>query len=529
MKLAESTLSPAALRRLAPWLLLAAAVLLIFHDTAAQMVGIWIRSETFAHAFLVPLIVVWLVWRRRAELARLQPRPAPWLLLPIAAVCVMWLMGTLVGVNTAPQLALVTLVVLSVPALFGLEVARAITFPLLFLFFAVPMGEFLVPGLVQWTADFTVQALQASGVPVYREGNQFVIPTGSWSVVEACSGIRYLIASFMVGTLFAYLNYHSPRRRAVFMLVSLLVPLIANWLRAYMIVMLGHLSGNRLAAGVDHIIYGWVFFGLVIGVMFMIGARWAQADLPLAPEVAAPAARASSAAAQRGVWIVGMGMVGLMLTIQIAFARLDHDHEVSAPPLSLPDTWAGATAVSADGKSLSSWQPGYDNPRTVARRDYRAGEDDFGVWVGYYRDQGYEHKLVSSTHDMVATSKENPWSQTSWGLRILPMAPAPVAVRTGDLRGSASPDAPLAQRLRVWQVYWVGGRFMTDDVHVRLQLAWNRLLGRGDDSAVIFVFTPLPTTPDKAATELADRKLERFTAGALPQLAQLLAHASRAP
>jgi exosortase len=140
----------------------------------------------------------------------------------------------------------------------------------------------MLPSMMQWTADFTVFALQLSGVPVLREGLQFVIPTGSWSVVEACSGVRYLIASFMVGTLFAYLNYRSSWRRAVFMLVSLLVPIVANWVRAYLIVMTGHLSGNELAVGADHLIYGWVFFGIVIGLMFMIGARWTEPDLPAA-------------------------------------------------------------------------------------------------------------------------------------------------------------------------------------------------------------------------------------------------------
>ena len=65
--------------------------------------------------------------------------------------------------------------------------------------FAVPVGEFLLPVFMEWTADFTVLALRLSGIPVYREGLQFVIPSGNWSVVEACSGIRYLIASLMVG------------------------------------------------------------------------------------------------------------------------------------------------------------------------------------------------------------------------------------------------------------------------------------------------------------------------------------------
>ena len=86
-----------------------------------------------------------------------------------------------------------------VAALFGWRWVRALAFPLAFLFFAVPFGEFLVPTLIEWTADFTVAALAASGIPVYREANNFVIPSGRWSVVEACSGIRYLIASVMLG------------------------------------------------------------------------------------------------------------------------------------------------------------------------------------------------------------------------------------------------------------------------------------------------------------------------------------------
>ncbi|MBL0150818.1 MAG: archaeosortase/exosortase family protein [Ideonella sp.] len=123
------------------------------------------------------------------------------------------------------------------------------TFPLGFAFFAVPIGEFALPVLMQWTADFTVGAL----------------------------------ASFMVGSLFGYLNYQSNKRRWIFVGLSLLVPVLANWVRAYMIVMLGHLSNNRLATGVDHLVYGWVFFGVVIMGLFTIGARWAEPPVPGQP------------------------------------------------------------------------------------------------------------------------------------------------------------------------------------------------------------------------------------------------------
>ena len=174
------------------------------------------------------------------------------------------------------QFALVATLILAIISTLGISVSRQIAFPLAFLLLSVPIGDFMMPKLMEWTAWFTVLALRASGIPVYQEGLQFVIPSGNWSVVEACSGIRYIIASVTVGTLFAYLNYVTLRRRLIFIAISFIVPVIANWLRAYMIVMIGHLSGNKLAVGVDHLIYGWVFFGIVIMAMFAIGARWSE-------------------------------------------------------------------------------------------------------------------------------------------------------------------------------------------------------------------------------------------------------------
>src|SRR4029077_9557246 len=141
---------------------------------------------------------------------------------------------------------------------------------------AVPFGEALIPPLINFTADFTVGALQLTGVPVYREGSFFTIPSGNWSVVEACSGLRYLIASFTLGALYAYLTYRSLKRRLVFIGLSIIVPVLANGVRAYLIVITGHLSDMRLAVGIDHLIYGWVFFGIVMLLLFWIGTFWRE-------------------------------------------------------------------------------------------------------------------------------------------------------------------------------------------------------------------------------------------------------------
>ena len=223
---------PPAWRRALPALaFVVAGLLLLYRDTALAMVEIWWRSATFQHAFLVAPLSLWLAWRLRGRLATLTPRPQPALLAVLALAAAVWLVGDLAAANVVTQAMLVLMLVASVPAVLGLRVAWELAFPLAFLFFMVPAGDFLLPTLMDATADFTVSALQLTGVPVYREGRQFIIPTGSWSVVEACSGVRYLIASVMVGTLFAYLNYRSAARRWAFVAVSVVVPVVANWPR----------------------------------------------------------------------------------------------------------------------------------------------------------------------------------------------------------------------------------------------------------------------------------------------------------
>ncbi|MCX8115032.1 MAG: exosortase A, partial [Burkholderiaceae bacterium] len=265
--------------RLAALLVAALSLIMLFvyAETGRTMAAIWQSSDTFGHGFFVVPIALWLAWRRRSELARLSVAPFwPGVLL-VAAAGFVWMLGRLGAARVVEHFALVLMLQGAVVAVLGVRVARAVAFPLLFLLFAVPFGDAFVPYLIEWTADATVLALKLTGVPVYREGNNFAIPSGQWSVIDACSGIRYLVASLMAGALFAYLVYESVWRRTAFIAASVVVPIVANWLRAYFIVLIGHLSGNELAVGVDHLVYGWIFFGFVMLLLFSIGARFREA------------------------------------------------------------------------------------------------------------------------------------------------------------------------------------------------------------------------------------------------------------
>lgn len=476
-----------------------------YWDTLEAMAQIWWRSETYTHGLIVPPIALWLIWRDRQRPAALTPNANLWFAIPLAGLVFLWLLGDLTAVNALTQFAVVGLIVLATMALVGWPISKILAFPLLFFFFAVPVGDFLLPRLMEWTADFTVLALRLTGIPVFREGQNFIIPSGNWSVVEACSGIRYLIASLTVGTLYAYLTYTSLKRRLIFIAVSLLVPIVANWLRAYMIVMLGHFSGNKLATGVDHLIYGWIFFGVVILIMFAIGARWAepaQAVLPI-----------SSMTNRRRQPPLHFWATTLALVIIIAAGPLYENHlrtinTNESVNLSLPAS-AGTWQIDA---STMGWQPQFANSSTELHSTYRTPDSWVGLYIAYYRHQNYERKLITSTN-VLANSTDPLW-QTLGNHRVdATFGSNEIALRETEL---LKKPVGMDERYIVWQVYWINGRLTDSDIEAKWLTAWAMLTGQGDDGAVIVIYAP----KDSAA-----KSLSVFTSEAGDELLRRLSEA----
>lgn len=449
-----------------------------YWDTLQAMAHIWWRAETYTHGLVVPPITLWLIWRERHRLASFQPHATAWLLLPVAILVSFWLLGELTAVNALTQFAVIGIIILAVMTMVGLPISKELAFPLAFLLFAVPVGDFLMPRLMEATADFTVLALRATGLPVYREGQNFVIPSGQWSVVEACSGIRYLIASATVGTLYAYLTYTSLKRRLTFILVSLFVPIIANWLRAYMIVMLGHLSDNKLAAGVDHLIYGWVFFGIVIAIMFAIGMRWAEPNDPNQP-VRHIAPNRRQPAPYR--WMIASILAALIAAGPIANDQLHHAN-ASTPAVLLPpvttDHWQA-------GPPKIHWQPIFNNASAELHASYTRNDRWAGLYIAYYRNQDYQRKLVTSTN-VLASSLDPVWHVVASSLRSTSIAGKQQSIRQSELINQVGNED---ERYVVRQWYWINGRMTSSDIEAKWLTALSMLSGHGDDSAAVLIYS----------------------------------------
>ncbi len=256
----------------------ALVVLVLFGHDSADLARIWWTSTTFGHCLFIGPVIAWLVWQRRHDLAQLQPVAWARGLAVVAIGGLGWMLGDLAQVSLARHLGLVILLQGAVITLLGPQVARGITFPLVYAFFLVPFGESLEGPLQGVTAVMTIKLLHAAGVPAAIDGVLITIPNGYFEVAEACSGAKFVIAMAAFATLVANVCFISWPRRIAFIVAALIVPVIANGLRAFGTIYAAHLTSVAAATGFDHIVYGWIFFGLVMAAVLAIGWRWFDRD-----------------------------------------------------------------------------------------------------------------------------------------------------------------------------------------------------------------------------------------------------------
>ncbi len=501
-------LSPSWRGALAALVLALTALFALYWETFRSMADVWERSETFTHGYLIFPISLWLIWRRRAQLARLRPRP-DWRALPILALLGFgWLLANVVDVLVVQQLAFVAMIPALVWAVAGWRVLREIAFPMAFLVFAVPMGEFLIPPLMNFTADFTVALIRLVGIPVYREGTFFSIPSGDWSVVEGCSGLRYLIASITLGCLYAYLNYRSLWRRLAFIALATVFPIVANGLRAFMIVMIAHLSDMKLALGVDHYIYGWVFFGLVMMLMFWIGSFWHEPREAEAVEAPAASGDARDVFRWKPVAAVTVAVVLVAAVWPVRALQIRERTLARTAPVTLvlPARIGGWHRIEG---SLTAWTPRYLYPDAAVQAVYDDGRRQVALYLRYYRTQAQGRELVNSQNVLVP-QKHPVWRMPWERKRPVPLGGATLTVREGLVESAQ-------QSLLVWRWNWISGRFIVNDHVAKLLEARDKLLGRPRDATAVLVAVPFETAPDEARAVLRD-----FTAALLPVVEKVL-------
>jgi len=314
---ATSPWGPALIRVAAAWAIVFAVTFAEWREMTHQ----WWDIDTYNHVLLVPPILGWLVWLRREELARITP--AGWWpgLSWMGAGLVVVVTARTAAINLVAEGGALMMLQGAVLAVVGLRAGLVLAFPLFYSFFLVPFGDELIPALQHLTARMTVSLVEWSGVPAVVAGLTIDTPGGKFVVAEECSGVKFLIAMTALSVLVAWTAFASWKRRILLVMGAALISILANAVRAWGTIYVAQYVGAERAGGFDHIVYGWVFFAVVVTAVLGIAWRFferepADAGLTAAEAGAHPLARFESLGMSSDV------ALALIVSAVLAFAAL---------------------------------------------------------------------------------------------------------------------------------------------------------------------------------------------------------------
>jgi len=245
----------------------------------------WRDDPDMGHGFFVPLVVGFIIWQRRDELAKTEIRPNWWGLALVLFGAAQLLLGTLGVELFTSRTAFVVTAIGSVWYLGGTRILKKLAFPLALLFLMVP-----IPGVVYNQLTFRLQllasrladgALEFLSIPVVREGNILELVNMRLSVVEACSGIRSLLTLTFLSLVYGYFFEKRLWARVVLLLSTIPIAILANASRVTFTGILSQLKPD-LAEGFFHESTGWILFMISLALLIVfhgilvLGCSWME-------------------------------------------------------------------------------------------------------------------------------------------------------------------------------------------------------------------------------------------------------------
>ena len=467
--------------------------LVVFWGTLTSMVEMWIISDTFSHAFLIFPISLFLIWQKRYLFFNIKKQINYSYIIILAFLVLGWILGDMVNVNIVKQFMIILMLPVAIASIYGTKVLKTYLFPLLYLLFSVPFGEFLIPKLQDITAYISVLGLQLTGIPVYLEALYISIPTGDFEVAVACSGIRYLIASLALGTLYAYLTYQKTYKRVIFIIFAIIIPIIANGIRAYGIMIIAHLSDMKYATGVDHLIYGWLFFGVIIFFLFYIGNRWGDEipesddnQISTEQELNIDNIKQQTYSEYKTVFFIFLiFLIAPLSNIWFSQQTGDLNKSINLGQL--------ISSENHTYKKTSNWNPVFYGSDIEINQAYQINNHILDLYLAYYRYPAKGKELVNSTNTLFDLKK----------YKLLDKNTPQVNIH-GDkiILDEYQLSSSHTQRV-IWGWYYVFGQSMTREIKIKLLQAAGKLSGISVDGSYIAISSRADNV-DQARQELTD-------------------------
>jgi len=483
---------------------------LLYKESYSVMLHWW-NGEDYNYCYVVPLVVGYLIWEKRAALRALPSVPSWWGLLPLGLGALLYLLGELGGEFYTLYLSSWWLVVGLLLLHLGWQKLRIMAFPL---FFSIAMFPFpnvinnnLSLKLKLISSALGVKILQLMGMTAFREGNVIDLGFTQLQVVDACSGLRYLLPLLIMGLLLAYYFRAPFWKRALLVVSTLPLTIAVNSFRIASVGMLYPVFGPKVAEGFFHDFSGWLIF--MVSLAILLGEMWLLKRLPGEAKEASPVRSGGVTAAGAGAShsLIRGGAALLLLAGLLTVVRTVDFRErlpLVRPLLGFPQTigaWQGSRfamdQASLDSLKLSDY----------LLADYRNSRSQtVSLYVAYNESQ----RKGESSHSPASCLPGSGWVFENSGLASLPLGPKGEGrqVKRAFMQKSG-------ERLLVYYWFPQRGRVLTNLAQLKLYAFWDALTRRRTDGALVRLITSVSAGEEPAD---AERRLADFARAAVPVL-----------
>ena len=243
----------------------------IYYSAYKWLIGHDWAKEDYSYCYLIPLVVLYLIWEKKNELAAERAVPS-WggLLFLVPAILLFWvgeLAGEFYSIYLSSWFAAVGILWMHI----GWRKLKVIAFALFMALTMFPLPNFLnvklTFGLKLISSQLGVKMLHLYGMSAYREGNVIDLGFTQLQVVDACSGLRYLFPLLIMGILLAYFYRAALWKRLILVLSTVPVAIVTNGLRIALTGILYQYWGAEVAEGFFHGFSGWLIFIFTLGVL----------------------------------------------------------------------------------------------------------------------------------------------------------------------------------------------------------------------------------------------------------------------
>ncbi|MDX2503511.1 MAG: EpsI family protein [Gammaproteobacteria bacterium] len=431
--------------------------LVLYQQTVFYLNDIWseISVGEYAHGYLVLAISVFLIYSNRNKLKNIAPCPV-YAVQPLLFLSVLlWLTAVLVDVEVVQTVGLLLIIFTLVWSILGHAMMKQLAFPILFIGFAIPLWFPLSPLLQNLTADVVFWVARLIEIPAYREENIIIVPSGAFSIEEACSGLRYFLAALTLGSLYAYMNYVSPGARVAVVIVAAATALLANFIRVFIVVYLGYATEMQHPWVDDHLMLGWYLFGGLIAVLLFLDARFykktAVPATALKPEVIQTASDNPAhcgAGGARLFYVSALCLIILFIGPAVIYQQNSQQSSAHTINLVLPGSAMGWSEPLPDS---DDWLPQYHGAIQM-KSVHQVRSDDASIFVAYYPTQKQGEEVIN---DLNRISNKKIWKTSYSRPRVILMDKQ--SIDNQYVLEQLIENSQNQKRL-VWYWYNIGGR-----------------------------------------------------------------------